>query len=123
LFAVPSGQGPCGPCVPPRWPQQPRQALLREPASALCHGDARRRPRQAAGGYKLGHTMTQGAQLRSACPSHGDTHHLASPWPHWLTSSALRGQRQRLGRFLRAPFSCFSKSFHVRMTLRGAGGI
>jgi len=32
-------------------------------------------------------TLWRRAQLRSACPSHGDTLHLASPWPHRPTSS------------------------------------
>jgi len=30
--------------------------------------------------------VTQGSAALGLPPSRGDTHHLASPWPHWPTS-------------------------------------
>jgi len=60
LLAVPSGQGPCWLCVPYSWPWLTRQALLREPAGRHVSPGRGRWPRQGAGGYKLGHTVTQG---------------------------------------------------------------
>jgi len=53
---------------------------------AMCprtEGAGRGRPLEAAGWA----TLWRSPQLRSACPSRGDTHHPASPWPHRLTSS------------------------------------
>jgi len=119
LLDVPSGQGPYWLCVPPSWPQLTRQALLRELAGRHVSRDRGRWPRQGAGGYKLGHTVTQGPQLRSACPSRGDTPHPASPWPHRLTSLTSARATTAPRRFLRVLLSVFSKSFHSG-TLRGA---
>jgi len=114
LLDVPSGQGPCWPCVPPSWPRLTRQALLREPARRHVSQDRGRWPQQATGGCKLGHTMMQAPQLRSACPSRGDTPHPASPWPHRLTSLTSARATTAPRRFLRVLLSVFSKSFRVR---------
>jgi len=85
----PAAKGPAGPASLPvgrGWHDRP--CYVGWPG-ATCPRDRGRWPRQAAGGYRLGHTMMQAPQLRSACPSRGDTPHPASPWPHRLTSSAL----------------------------------
>jgi len=52
---------------------------------ATCPQDRGRWPRQAAGGYRLGHTMTQGPAALGL-PQPRDTPHPASPWPRRLTS-------------------------------------
>jgi len=119
LLDVPSGQGPCWLCVPPSWPRLTRQALLREPAGRHVSPGQRRWPRQATGGCRLGHTMTQSpAALSLSQPR--DTHHPASPWPHRLTSSALARAATTARALSPCSFSCFNKSFHVHGTLRGA---
>jgi len=51
LLDVPSGQGPCWPCVPPSWPWLTRQALLREPAGR--HVSPGQRALAAAGRWRL----------------------------------------------------------------------
>jgi len=60
-----------------------------------------------------------GAQLRSAAPAAGTRTTLRHLGLTGSPHQPRRGQRQRLGRFLRVPLSVFSKSFH-RGTLRGA---
>jgi len=103
LLDVPSGQGPYWFCVPPSWPWLTRQALLRGPAGRRVPRDKGRWPRQATEGCRLGHTVTQGPRPRSACPSRGDTHTLRHLGLAGSPHQPQRGQRQRLGRFLRVP--------------------
>ena len=122
MFAVPSGQGPCGPCVPPSWPQRPRQALLCEPAGR--HVSLGQRALAAAGYWRLqaGQYYDEGPSCALPAPVAGTSltlrHFGLTDLPH----QTRRGQRQHLGRFFRVPFPVFSKSFHIRGTLRGAGG-
>jgi len=71
LLAVPSGQGPYWLCVPLSWPWLTRQTLLREPAGRHVSPGQRRWPRQGAGGYRLGHTVTQGPAALSPVPVTG----------------------------------------------------
>jgi hypothetical protein len=86
LLDVPSGQGPCWPCVPPSWPWLTRQALLRGLAGR--HVSPGQRALAAAGHWRLqaGPHCDAGPSCSRPAPAAG-THHLASPWPHWLTSS------------------------------------
>jgi len=86
-----------------RCPQRPRALLALRP-SQLAVADtagpitwACRAPRvpgtkalAAAGHWRLqaGPHCDAGPSLRSAALSRGDAHHPASPWPHWLASSA-----------------------------------
>jgi len=114
LLAVPSGQGPCWPCVPPSWPRLTRQALLREPARR--HVSPGQRALAAAGHWRLqaGPHYDAGPQLRSACPSRGTRPTLRHLGLTGSPHQPRRGQRQRLGRFLRVLLSVFSKSFRVR---------
>jgi len=121
LLAVPSGQGPCWLCVPYSWPWLTRQALLREPAGRHVSPGRGRWPRQGAGGYRLGHTVTQDPACAQPAPAAGTRTTLRHLGLTGSPHQPRRGQRQRLGRFLRVSF-CFSKSFHIRGTLRGAGG-
>jgi len=88
LLAVPSGQGPCWLRVPPSWPWLTRQALLREPAGR--HVSPGQRALAAAGCWRLqaGPHCDAGPTC-ARLPQPRDTPHLASPWPHRLTSSAL----------------------------------
>jgi len=86
LLAVPSGQGPCWPYVPPSWPQLTRQALLREPAGR--HVSPGQRAPAAAGCWRLqaGPHYDAGPSCARPAPAAGHAHP-ASPWPYRLTSS------------------------------------
>jgi len=103
-------------------PQLTRQALLREPAGR--HASPGQRALAAAGCWRLqagphydaGPTCAQPVPVTGTRPT---LRHLGLTGP---LHQPRRGQRQRLGRFLRVPLSVFSKSFHVRGTLRGAKG-
>jgi hypothetical protein len=88
---------------------------------ATCPRDRGRWPRQGAGGYKLGHSVTQAPSCARPAPAAGTGSYSVSSWPHRLTSltSARAGIAPRA--LLPCPFSCLSKSFHVWGTLRGAG--
>jgi len=113
LLAVPSGQGPCWPCVPPSWPRLTRQALLREPARR--HVSPGQRALAAAGYWRLqaGPHYDAGPSCARPAPAAGHAHP-ASPWPHRLTSSTSARATTAPRRFLRVLLSVFSKSFRVR---------
>jgi len=64
--------------------------------------------------------MTQGPAALGL-PQPRDTPTLASPWPHRLTSSTSARAATTARALPPCPSSVFSKSFHVRGTLRGAG--
>jgi len=122
LLDVPSGQEPYWLCVPLSWPWLTRQALLREPAGR--HVSPGQRALAAAGCWRLQagpHCDAEPSCAQPACPSRGDTHHPASPWPHRLTSSALARAATAPKALPPCSFSCFNKSFHVHGTLRRAG--
>jgi len=83
----PAAKGPAGPASLPvgrGWHDRPYYVSR---PGATCPRDKGRWPRQAAGGYRLGHTVTQGPPALGLPQPRG--HHPASPWPHRLTSSAL----------------------------------
>jgi len=101
LLAVPSGQGPCWLCVPYSWPWLTRQALLREPAGRhVSPGQralGRGRVLEATGWA----TLWRRVQLRSTCLSRGTRPPLRRLDLTGSPHQPRRGQRQRLGRFLR----------------------
>jgi len=103
LLDVPSGQGPCWPCVPPSWPQLTRQAPLCEPAGR--HVFPGQRALAAAGCWRLQAGPHYDAEPTALSLSQSRGHALTlcrlglSGSPH----QSRRGQRQRLGRFLCVP--------------------
>jgi len=86
-----------------RCPQRPRALLALRPSQLAATGHDRPYyvsrpgatcPRDKGAGRGRVLEATSWATLwrrgpaALSCPSHGDTHHPASPWPRWLTSSA-----------------------------------
>jgi len=108
---------------PSSWPQLTRQALLRGPAGRYVSQDRGRWPWQAARGCKLGHIMMQGPAALGLPQSRGHALTLCRLGLSGSPHQPQQGQRQRQRRFLRVLLSVFSKSFHVRGTLREAGSL
>jgi len=109
LLDVPSGQGPRWPCVPPSWPWLTRQALLREPAGR--HVSPGQRALAAAGCWRLqaGPHCDAGPSCARPAPAAGTRPTLRHLGLTGSPHQPRRGQRQRLGRFLRVPL-LFSES-------------